>query len=69
MVLFDKPSYERLIADIPKMKLITPSTIVERLKVSGSLARAAIKELLDKGLIRTVSYHRKQGIYTRASNA
>ena len=69
MVLFDKPSYDKLLTDVPKMKLITLSTIVERLKVNGSLARNAIKELLEKGLIRKVCVHGKQGIYTRATNA
>lgn len=69
MVLFDKQSYDKLLVDVPKMKLITPSTIVERLKVTGSLARKSIKELLDKELIRPVCVHGKQGIYTRATNA
>lgn len=69
MVLFDKPAYDKLLSDVPKMKLITPSTVVERLKVNGSLARAAIQELLKKNLIRRVSVHSKQGIYTRATNA
>ena len=47
------------------MKLITPSALVERLKVNGALARAAIKELQEKGLIKQVSYHHTQWIYTR----
>ncbi len=51
------------------MKLITPSTISERLKINGSLARTAIKELMSRGLIRQVSYSHAQGIYTRATNA
>jgi small subunit ribosomal protein S25e len=50
------------------MKLITLSAVSDRLKVSGSLARAGLKELVSKGLIRVVSYHSKQGIYTRATN-
>ncbi len=50
------------------MKLITLSGVSERLKVGGSLARNILKELVNKGLIRTVSYHSKQGIYTRATN-
>ena len=39
--------------------------LVERLKVNGALARAAIKELQEKGLIKMVSYHHTQRIYTR----
>lgn len=69
MVLFDKPTYEKLINDVPKMKLITASTIVERLKVNGSLARKALKELENLGHIRRVVAHSKQLIYTRATNA
>jgi small subunit ribosomal protein S25e len=42
--------------------------VSERLKISGSLARAALRELVNKGSIRVVSYHSKQGIYTRATN-
>merc|ERR1739848_169100 len=36
-VLFDEDTYARLLAEIPKMKLITPSALVERLKVNGAL--------------------------------
>lgn len=50
------------------MKLITSSGLVERLKVNGSLARAAIRELEEKGLIRKVDSHHAQVIYTRATN-
>mmetsp|Transcript_78344 Transcript_78344/g.189805 ORF Transcript_78344/g.189805 Transcript_78344/m.189805 type:complete len:110 (-) Transcript_78344:38-367(-) len=68
LVLFDEPTWERLLTEVPKMKLITPSTISERLKINGSLARASIKELIARGLIRQVSYSHSQGIYTRATN-
>merc|ERR1711939_926537 len=69
MVLFDKPAHDKLLADVPKMKLISVATVVERLKVTGSLARAAILELQEKGLIKAVSRHNKQWIFTRASHA
>jgi len=32
LVLFDKISYDKMITDIPKLKLITPSIISEKLK-------------------------------------
>ena len=67
-VLFDKQTYDKMLSDVPKMKLITPSTIVERLKITGSLARSAISELLTKKLIKPVCVHNKQGIYTRATH-
>lgn len=37
-------------------------------QINGSLARAAIRELLDKGLIRAVAVHATQSIYTRSTN-
>jgi len=38
------------------------------LQINGSLARAALRELLEKNLIRAVSTHSTQLIYTRATN-
>lgn len=64
-VLFDKATYERMLNDTPKQKLITPSIISEKLKVNGSLARKAVKELVAKGLIKPKLTHHKQAIYTR----
>ena len=52
LVLFDKTTYEKMLADVPKQKLITPSIISEKLKVNGSLARKAVRELVSKELIR-----------------
>merc|ERR1711924_282538 len=63
--LVDEDTYARLLAEVPKMKLITPSALVERLKINGALARAAIKELQEKGMIKMVSYHHTQWIFTR----
>jgi small subunit ribosomal protein S25e len=50
------------------MKLVTTSALVERLKINGSLARAAIAELEGKGVIRRISHHSSQLVYTRATN-
>ena len=68
LVLFDKASYEKMITDIPKQRLITPSIISEKLKVNGSLARKAVKELVSKELIRPIMTHKHQAIYTRSTN-
>merc|ERR1712024_330177 len=65
LVLFDKPTYEKLLKEVPTYKLITPSIVSERLKVRGSLARKALNELTAKGLIRQVVQHHAQTIYTR----
>ena len=37
------------------------------LQINGSLARAAIRELADKGAIKPVVNHSRQKIYTRST--
>jgi small subunit ribosomal protein S25e len=68
-VLFDKGTYEKLLAEVPKYKMITPSILADRLRINGSLARAAIRELAAKGLIRPIIKHSSQVIYTRSTGA
>merc|ERR1712004_148824 len=66
MVMFDKPTFDKMLKEIPKAKLITPSVVSERLKVNGSVARAGIRHLEEQGLIRHVGEkHYAQMIYTR----
>merc|ERR1712111_9557 len=67
LVLFDKPTYDKLLKEVPTYKLITPSIVSERLKVRGSLARKALNELVQKGLIKQVVQHSAQTIYTRVT--
>merc|ERR1711963_62300 len=69
LILFDKATYDKLYKEVPSYKLITPSVVSERLKVRGSLAKQALRELHGKGLIRLVSRHSSQMIYTRATKA
>lgn len=66
-ILFDAPTYEKLYKEVPQYKLITPSVVSERLKIRGSLARRALIELRDKGLIKQVIQHHAQVIYTRTT--
>ncbi|CAJ2642711.1 unnamed protein product [Trifolium pratense] len=68
MVLFDQATYDKLLSEAPKYKLITPSVLSDRLRINGSLARRAIRDLMARGLIRLVSSHASQQIYTRATN-
>ena len=68
LVLFDEETYDKLYKEAPKWKLITPSILSERLRINGSLARKAIKELMAKDEIRLVSAHSSQLIYTRSTN-
>merc|ERR1712198_481092 len=69
LVLFDKATYDKLYKEVPSYKLITPSAVSGRLKVRGSLARFALIELEQKGLIRLVDKHHAQFIYTRNTKA
>jgi len=69
LVLFDQATYDKLLKEVPSYKLITPAVVSERLKVRGSLARKALKELQEKGLIRLVIQHSSQMIYTRTTKA
>merc|ERR1739848_321572 len=50
MVMFDKSTYDKIMKEIPKAKLITPAVVSERLKVNGSVARQAIRHLEGMGL-------------------
>ena len=68
-VTFDKATFDKLFKEVPTAKLITPSVLVDRLRINASLARAAIAELENKGLIKRISTHRSQLIYTRATKA
>ncbi|KAG9451761.1 hypothetical protein H6P81_004665 [Aristolochia fimbriata] len=63
MVLFDQATYDKLLSEVPKYKLITPSILSDRLRINGSLARRAIKDLMSRGSIRhaSVSPYRRIG--------
>merc|ERR1712078_837046 len=69
LVLFDKNTYDKLYKEVPSYKLITPSIVSERLKVRGSLAKCALEEMASKGVVKLVSAHRSQIIYTRPHSA
>ena len=68
-VTFDQATLDKLLKEAPTYRLVTPSVLVDRLKINGSLARAAIKELEQRGMIRRISTHASQLIYTRATGA
>ena len=65
-VLFDKTTFEKLMSEVPKYKMITPSVLADRLRINGSLARAAINHLVEEGEIKPVARSASQYIYTRA---
>ena len=64
-VMWDATTAERLVSEVPKMKVITVSIISDRLKVSGSLAREALKYLEAKELIQPANKTKSCKVYTR----
>merc|ERR1711936_139503 len=66
MCLFDKPTYDKVLKEVPNYKVITPSIVSDRMKIRGSLARRAIKELHGMGKIKLLVQHSSQMVYTRA---
>ena len=66
-VTLDKVTYDKIFKEVPTYKLITPAVMVDRMKINGSLARVALRELEAKGLIKKVLGHASGVIYTRAT--
>ena len=62
-LLDHKFTYSHLL--VVQMKLITPAGLIERLKITGSLARAALKQMEAEGKITLLQSHHAQMIYTR----
>merc|ERR1712196_724459 len=67
--LQEKATLEKLNAEVPKYKMITPSILVDRMRVNGSLARYCINKLWSEGKIKPVSKNRSQWIFTRDTSA
>merc|ERR1712174_150844 len=67
-VMYTQAAYDKMLVEVPKMKMITPSILSDRLRINGSLARATLKHLEAEGKIRAITKHSAQLIYTRATN-
>ncbi|KAI5801111.1 putative 40S ribosomal protein S20 [Geopyxis carbonaria] len=65
-VVMDKTIQDRLNKDVLTYRLITTAVLVDRLKINGSLARKALADLEEKGVIKKIVGHSKLSIYTRA---
>lgn len=64
-VFLDKAGYERILAAIPRLgKHISTSTVIEKFKIVGSIARALMRECVKNGSLRSVETHSKQTLYT-----
>merc|ERR1712060_992853 len=49
MCLFDKPTYDKVLKEVPNYKLITPAIVSDRMKIRGSLARRRDQRLVRSG--------------------
>ncbi|CCF48470.1 hypothetical protein NDA18_000177 [Ustilago nuda] len=67
MVVLDRPTYDRILKEVPTFKMISQSTLIDRMKINGSLARVAIRHLEREGQIKKLIHHHGQLVYTRAS--
>ena len=65
-VVLDKTTSDKLQKDVQSYRLITVATLVDRLKINGSLARAALRDLEEKGVIKKVVGHSKLAIYSKS---
>lgn len=65
-------AYERMIKEVPKILCITRANLCEKFKIGGSVARALIKDLNKKQLIRPVgdqhaSFDLYQGVQAKTA--
>jgi small subunit ribosomal protein S25e len=67
-VVLDKTTSEKLQKDVSSYRLITVATLVDRLKINGSLARKALADLEEKGVIKKVVGHSKLLVYSAYSH-
>jgi small subunit ribosomal protein S25e len=66
-VILDKATSDKLYKDVQSYRLITVATLVDRLKINGSLARRCLADLEEKGQIKKVVGHSKLSIYSMLS--
>ncbi len=66
-VVLDKATSDKMNKDVQSYRLITVAVLVDRLKINGSLARKALNDLEDRGVIKKVVGHSRGCIYTRAA--
>ncbi|KAF2104670.1 ribosomal protein S25 [Rhizodiscina lignyota] len=63
-VVLDKSTADKLQKDVQSYRLITVAVLVDRLKINGSLAREALADLEEKGVIKPVVKHSKLQVYS-----
>lgn len=66
--MLDKNQYDKLFKEVGSYRLVSVSVLVDRLKINGSLARRALVELAEKGIIKEIETHHAQKIYSESCN-
>lgn len=66
-VILDKATSEKLYKDVQSYRLVTVATLVDRLKINGSLARQCLKDLEEKGQIKPIVTHSKMKIFSMSN--
>jgi small subunit ribosomal protein S25e len=56
-VILDKAINDKLQKDVQSYRLVTVAVLVDRLKINGSLARRALADLEERGVIKPVITH------------
>jgi small subunit ribosomal protein S25e len=56
-VFIDQKGYEKIVKEAPRINVLTVSTVVDKFKVNGAVARKILKDLLSKGLVKQCGDH------------
>ena len=63
-VFLEEKQYERMVKEVPKILCITRAMLCEKFKVAGSVARALLRDLAEKGLVTPIGdQHRAFALY------
>ena len=65
LVFIDNENYERILREIFKNKVLTPSNLTERFHISCSLSKKILKDLAKKKLIVHIKECNKQSIFVK----
>jgi small subunit ribosomal protein S25e len=63
-VILDKAINDKLQKDVQSYRLVTVAVLVDRLKINGSLARRALADLEERGVIKQVISHSACKVYS-----
>ena len=64
-MLIDKEAYEKILKEVFKNKLSTPSVLCERFHITASLAKKILTNLCEKNVIKHHENLNRHAIYTK----